>query len=117
MSKYNYSREKVNGHWDINNPLDVDGNGKSVTLFSRIEENKLITLKCESVNCKGEDAIISFASELKTDEKAALDATVAAHKTASGSINKQTALKMVSSNGSKFNVCVSNAGVLEVMAI
>lgn len=83
MSEHQYTRHLVDGRWDINNPLDVDSDGRRVTLAKRIETalpGKPFLVACDSALC-----VVTFGSDtLTAPEIATLDATVAAHQAAAG---------------------------------
>lgn len=116
MIIYSYTREMVDGKWNVNNDRDVDEKGVSVNLSDRIKENESIGLGFSKMAAKESVVDITFSSDLTADEKVILDKIVADHKTASGEINNQTVISMMSKNGTPYNVCVSDLGVLEVMS-
>jgi hypothetical protein len=75
--EYNYSRELVNGAYNIDNPLRVDLEGNQIYLAKEIQAQipSIIGLKCHNSNCE-----IDFSEELTTEEKALLDTLVSNHK-------------------------------------
>lgn len=82
MSEHTYARALVGGAFDIDNPKDVDANGQPVRLAERIAD--ALPGKAFNVRCDGAECVVSFVDDLTAGEVATLDATVAAHKSASG---------------------------------
>jgi hypothetical protein len=82
MYTYNYTRELVNGSYNINNPLRLDGEQNQIWLYQEIADaipTKAFTIKC---NCDNDPVKveISFETELTTEEEAALATVVSNHK-------------------------------------
>ena len=75
---YEYTREKIEGMWDINNPLRVDGEGNQIRLSSEVQA--AIPAMPFKMNCEGALALFSFETELSAGEKSTLDTTVQNHK-------------------------------------
>lgn len=109
-TQYEYSREIVDGNYDINNPFDVDENGNPVSLFTRIEEG-LPGRGLTDVALSESTAIVAIDT-LTPDEKQALDEIVAAHKAAAGTLNQQTSMNLMSENGTLYMLYVDNDGNL-----
>lgn len=82
MSDHTYDRALVDGVWDIDNPKDVDESGNPVRLVKRIES--ALPSKAFSLRCDADQCVLSFVDDLTAGEITTLDATVSAHKAASG---------------------------------
>lgn len=108
MAEYKYVRKIVNGDYDINNPYDVDMNGNSVTLFTRIM-NALPDDNLSAVILDGEVATVVI-DELNDNDLIILNDTVAAHIAAAGEINYETSIKLISRNGTNYEIYVDNDG-------
>ena len=78
MVEYEYTRELVNGVWNINNPERKDTEGNQIYLANEVAE--AIPNKKFRLNCEGEVATFIFETELTTEEKTTLDTTVQNHK-------------------------------------
>lgn len=115
MAVYTYERIFSNGAWNINNPKDVDGNGKSVILAERIKENATIGAKLVNVILNS-DAKIEMNETLSSGDKTILDNIVTTHENATGTINQTTYCPLTSANGTNYLICVDNAGTLQVIA-
>lgn len=78
MFDYNYTRDLVNGKFNIENELRVDGEGNHIYLFHEIKaiipDNKF-TIECNNTN-----VTISFEQELTSEQQTLLDTVVANHK-------------------------------------
>lgn len=110
--KYFYSRELIDdAYYDINNPFDVDSNGKSVTLYTRISE-ALPKSGLQDVILNEQSAMIVI-DDLDESNKKILDETVEKHKKAAGTINYQTTLRLTSSNGENWSLFVEDDGTLK----
>jgi len=75
---YNYTRNLVNGKWDIDNKDRVDGGGNQIYLANEVETalpGKKFQLHCHHGNAK-----FDFESELTVPEKTTLDGVVADHQ-------------------------------------
>jgi len=82
MYTYNYTRELVNGSYNINNPLRLDGEQNQIWLYQEVENaipTKPFKVKC---NCDGDPlkVEIAFETELTTEEESVLAAVVSNHK-------------------------------------
>lgn len=78
MFTYIYTREIVNGFFDIDNPLKVDENGNQI--FLAMDVDAKFPGKVSSVKSAGYDCCVNFEEELTPEEKAELDQVVADHK-------------------------------------
>lgn len=110
---YNYTRELVDGVYNIDNPRDVDADGEPVRLACRVKEalpNKTFNMKID-----GTDVVICFEAELTTEEKNTLDTTVANHKSATGTANCQSCYPIISPDGTFFKIVVENDGTLKAI--
>ena len=80
MAGYQYSRELVNGRYNINNINHTEGGDTNVHLFTEIINE--LTLPDEfNITCVNSSCIITFASELSGAQQTTLDNIVAYHKT------------------------------------
>jgi hypothetical protein len=78
MVDYVYSRELVEGRYDIDNKNRVDGEGNQIHLSNEVSialPGKLFRLVCDA----GEAKFI-FNTSLSPEEELVLDACVTAHK-------------------------------------
>lgn len=75
---YEYSRELVEGMWNINNPIRVDAEGNQIRLPTEIKA--AIPDTPFRMNCTGPIALFSFERELSAEEKTTLDTTIQNHK-------------------------------------
>lgn len=116
MTTYQYTRLFSNGKWNINNLNDVDANGLSVVLASRIKENPTIGDKLIDVCLNDTLAAITMNADLDAADKQILDDIVSTHENASGTINKTSYLPLISENGTNYLLYVDDAGQLQVMA-
>jgi hypothetical protein len=80
MASYQYSRELVNGRYNINNINHTEGGADNVHLFTEIINDA--TLPNEfNITCVNSSCVITFANELSGAQQTALDNVVAYHKT------------------------------------
>lgn len=76
MADYIYTRNLVDGSYDINNIADVDGGGNQVFLFKAIQVEG--TLPTEfTINCNESNCTITFSITLSGPQQTALNSTVA----------------------------------------
>lgn len=78
MFDYHYTREIVNGFFNIDNILMVDSNGKQIHLAQVIQE--AFPTKKFIVRCLGHACTITFEEELTSQEKTQLDIVVEDYK-------------------------------------
>jgi hypothetical protein len=78
MFTYSYIRVFVDGQYDINNAMRLDGSGVQIFLANEIEA--VFPGKQFVVNCNSEICDVVFQEELTVAEKGLLDQVVAAHK-------------------------------------
>lgn len=77
MFDYNYSREIVDGCFDINNQYDIDGESNVIPLCDTI---KTALSKDCNIKCAGTAVVISFETELSAGEQTTLDTTISTYK-------------------------------------
>ena len=77
MTEYTYTRELVNGVYDVNNPDRLDVEGNQIYL---VDEILTALSKKANMHCNGSDMHLEFEDELTTQEKTTLDTVVADHK-------------------------------------
>lgn len=79
MADYVYTRDLVNGSYDINNVARVDGEGNQIYLYKEIQAEGTLPnefdIHCQTVVCT-----ISFEETLTGEQQTTLDSIVAAHK-------------------------------------
>jgi hypothetical protein len=78
MAEYLYTRELVNGAYDIDNPLRVDGEGFQIHLATEIVAalpGKVFKEYCNGTECK-----LVFVDTLTSGEETTLTNTVTTHK-------------------------------------
>lgn len=78
MYDYNFTRDLVNGMYNINNIERVDGEGNQIYLFHEIQS--AISNNKFNIICVGENVTISFESELSSGEQSTLNTVVSNHK-------------------------------------
>jgi hypothetical protein len=78
MASYTFARELVNGGYNINNILNVDGGDQEILLWTDIY-NSSIAKKC-NICCCGSEVIITFDTDLSAPEQATLDGLVSTYK-------------------------------------
>ena len=79
MTIYNYTRDLVNGAYDINNIARVDAEGKQISLSSEISAVPAFAHKFNII-CNGTGCDIDFNFTLSAPEKTQLDTIVSNHK-------------------------------------
>jgi hypothetical protein len=79
MTIYNFTRELVNGAYDINNPQRLDGEGNQITLASEICVIPEFAQKF-NINCCLSSCNITFNFTLTSEQETQLNTIVAAHK-------------------------------------
>jgi len=79
MATYQYTRDLINGGYNINNPLRVDGEGNPIRLSQEIKEVPEFVHKF-NVKMNGEACDIVFAFDLSAPQKIQLDTIVSNHK-------------------------------------
>lgn len=109
---YSFTREIVNGSYNVDNPLDVDANGQAVSLSKRIEA--ALPGKTFSVMMSGTDVTVTFSQALSGGEQTTLTSTVSTHKAAAGTPSQQTYKDFLSPNGTIYYIGINNSGVVEV---
>lgn len=75
---YNFSRELVNGMYNINNIERVDVSGNQILLATEIES--ALPGKSFKIICDGANADIIFVDEISGPEQTTLNIVVTAHK-------------------------------------
>ena len=78
MFDYYYARELVDGVYNVNNPLRVDGEENQILLCTEICDSS-ISKDC-NINCFDYSVKISFLTELSGAEQATLDTVISDHK-------------------------------------
>lgn len=78
MADYIYERESVNGSWNINNSIRVDGESKQINIAKEVEV--AIPGKLFKVCCNASEAKFIFDEELTSAEQTILDTIVNTHK-------------------------------------
>ncbi len=111
MADYTYLRVYANGKWNIDNPNDVNADGRSVRLSTRIVEglpaDTLFKMTLNETEC-----ILTFERELTTEEQIQLDQIVIDHEAATGAINLANSITLCSPDGTLYKVSVDNQGLL-----
>lgn len=75
---YTYSREIVNGYWNIDNKERVDGEGNQIYLAKEVEQN--IPNEEFKMFANEDICFFDFVNELTNEQKDVLDTTVSNHK-------------------------------------
>lgn len=78
MIEYTYSRELVDGDYNINNPARLDEFGNQIRITSEIEA--ALPGLFFKVKCSGENVTISFNDPLTEEQHDLLDTVVSNHK-------------------------------------
>jgi len=78
MSKHTYTRSLVNGKWNLDNELRVDGNGDKIPLFKEVKD--ALPGEPFKLTCEDENAEFDFTNELDSDEVITLGTVVLDHK-------------------------------------
>ncbi len=111
---YTYDRvfNQVESKWDIDNPNNVDPNGRSVSLGEMISNDSTLSSILVYVQLIDTTANIVMSRDLDLDEKSSLDDIVSIHKAASGTVNCSGGLEVTSDDGTTWKILVDNLGVL-----
>lgn len=75
----NYTRERITGGWDINNPYYRDVDGNQIFLAKEIEDY-LGDGKCFRIVCAGTNCRMDFDCTITVPQQTEISAIVAAHK-------------------------------------
>ena len=78
MYEYNFTRELVNGRYNIDNKERIDGEGNQIYLFKEIKTSFPTNLF--KILCNGSSVKISFVNELTEPEQNILSTIVNDHK-------------------------------------
>lgn len=79
MADYNYTRELVDGRYNINNKFHVDGSGNTIPLSKDIMDE--VTLPSDvTLSMSGSNCTITFGGILTDPQKTTLDTVVTTHK-------------------------------------
>jgi len=79
MFEYSYTRDLVDGRYNINNEARVDGEGEQITLWSEIKAASFASKLC-GIKCSGDTAKVCTSEELTGAEQTELDTIVSDHK-------------------------------------
>lgn len=114
---YVYSRVYVADKWNINNPNDVDANGKPVTLCVRIANDATVGAYYTGIALTSTQAIVTMSQTLTSEEKTALDTVVSTHEAASGTINEDNEIIMTSPDGTVYSATITDLGAWDITAV
>ena len=78
MATYSYIRTLVNGRWDINNELHVDGGSNKINIAHEIDA--ALPGKIFNMRAKGNNADFIFSSALSAGDQTILTNIVTNHK-------------------------------------
>jgi hypothetical protein len=112
MKNFTFARTFSGEKWNINNPNDVDANGKSVSLDSRIQESLpglTFDFSLDETMC-----YVNFDVDLTDPQIATLNQTVQNHEQANGVISQETSITLISYSGYSFAIAVADDGTLKI---
>lgn len=78
MYEYNFTRELINGRYNIENKDRVDGEGNQIYLFQEIKAS--FADNPFKIICNGENVKIFFQNELTTEQQSTLTTIINNHK-------------------------------------
>lgn len=78
MAEYIYTRELINGCYNINNVQRVDGEGNQIHFAKEVED--VLPGKSFKLICNDAEAKFIFTEDLSSGEQTTLANTVTAHK-------------------------------------
>ena len=79
MSVHNYTRDLVNGVYDINNPERIDSEGNHIDLYMEIAENEGFCHKFD-IKCSQNECQVIFNFDLTDEQISELNTIVQNHK-------------------------------------
>ncbi len=79
MADYIYSRELVNGHYNINNAYHIDGDGNIIPLSQDIIDEATLPSDVD-ISMVAATCTVTFGETLTAPQKTTLDTVVVTHK-------------------------------------